>query len=108
MKKQLLTIACLFSALGLLSACAVDKEKTTLSGIGLAYQSNVKTLPDGAYYVEVEAAPAAGRVAGARGVATNLAYEHCKKMNKKMSIVEMSEDSHLLINGVVKLKFKCE
>lgn len=96
------------SALLLLSGCAVTNDKTGWSGIGMTYQSNVKTLSDGVYYTEAEAAPGAGRISGARGIALKSAHEHCKKMEKKESIIDISEDSNFLVNGVVRLKFKCE
>lgn len=105
--KTISLVTAVASAL-VIAGCAVDNQKTSVSGMGLQYESAVKTLPDGTYYVEVEAAPLAGRVSGARETASHTAREYCaSRSNKKMTVIEMKEDSHLLVNGVARLKFKC-
>ena len=95
-------------SLGLLSGCAVDKEETSRHQLGATYRSAVKTLPNGQYFVEVEAAPLAGRQSGADTVATEKATQHCAQRQQKMTVVNKVFDSHLLVNGVVRLTFKCE
>jgi hypothetical protein len=100
-------LACTLSV-GLLTGCAVDSKNSGWHGIGKTYQSEVKRLPDGNFFVEVEAAPLAGRQSGASQVATDLANNHCALSQKKMTVVKQEADSHLLINGVSRLTFKCQ
>lgn len=108
MKSPFLNISACMLAVLWLEGCAVNHEKAQFAGLGLTYQSAIQEQADGTFFVEVEAAPAAGRVTGARGMVTNLAIDHCKKMDKSMSTVSLTEDSNLLVNGVARLKFKCE
>lgn len=91
----------------LLSGCAVQNDKTKFQGLGLTYQSDVKKLNNGDYLTEVEAAPAAGRIQGAIGTATKKASDFCRVQNKSMSEVNTEIDTHLLVNGVARLTFKC-
>lgn len=91
----------------ILSGCAVQDDKTQFNGPGLTYQSNVKKLKNGDYYTEVEAAPAAGRISGATGIVNKIASDYCKAQNKAMKEVKSETDSHLLINGVARLTFRC-
>jgi hypothetical protein len=92
---------------GLLSACAVDNQKTSVNGLGLTYQSTVKPQADGSFYVEAEAAPLAGRTAGAKKVVIDQAVSHCAQTGKKMTVVDLQEGSNMVVNGVSKLRFKC-
>jgi predicted outer membrane protein len=94
--------------LGLLAGCAVDSKNSGWHGAGKTYQSEVKRLPDGNFFVEVEAAPLAGRQSGAQQVATDLANNHCALRQQKMTVVKQEAGSHLLINGVSRLTFKCQ
>jgi hypothetical protein len=91
----------------LLSGCAVQNDKTQFQGLGLTYQSDVKKLDNGDYLTEVEAAPAAGRIQGAIGSATKKASDFCRIQNKSMREVKTEIDTHLLVNGVARLTFKC-
>lgn len=91
-----------------LSGCAVQSQNLGWRGVGLTYQSAVKTLPNGDFYVEAEAAPLAGRQSGAETVTAELAADHCKQRQRKVTVVDKSVDSHLLINGVSRLTFRCE
>ena len=100
-------LACTLSV-GMLAGCAVDSKNSGWHGIGKTYQSEVKRLPDGNFFVEVEAAPLAGRQSGASQVATDLANNHCALDQKKMTVVKQEADSHLLVNGVSRLTFKCQ
>lgn len=106
MKTSIITAATVASAL-LLSGCAVKNDKTDFHGLGLTYQSHVKQLENGDYYTEVEAAPFAGRVPGAVGTANKNATDFCRSQNKAMQEVKTDRDSHLLINGVARLTFRC-
>ncbi|KID05267.1 hypothetical protein [Hafnia alvei] len=90
-----------------LSGCSVQNDKTQFQGLGLTYQSDVKTLGNGNYLTEVEAAPAAGRIQGAIGTATKKASDFCRVQNKSMREVKTDIDTHLLVNGVARLTFKC-
>lgn len=105
MKKPLLLIIALASVI--LSGCAVKNDETQFQGLGLTYQSDVKKLDNGEYYTEVEAAPTAGRVSGAIGAVNKKASDYCKAQNKAMREVKTETDSHLLINGVARLTFRC-
>ncbi|WP_273908560.1 hypothetical protein [Enterobacter bugandensis] len=89
------------------SGCAVQNDHTQFNGLGLTYRSNVKQLKNGDYYTEVEASPAAGRISGASGAANKIASDYCKVKNKAMKEIKSETDSHLLINGVTKLTFRC-
>ncbi len=90
-----------------LSGCAVDNQHTGTRGAGLTYRSAVKPLPDGNFFIEAEAAPLAGRVEGAVAVATEQATNFCALRKQQMSVVKKEVDSHLLVNGVARLTFKC-
>lgn len=90
-----------------LCGCAVEPDKVGVNIVGLTYQSTVKQLDDDQYYIEVEAAPLAGRVGGALKVAKADAENYCKEKEKELEIVEETTDSHLLVNGIGKLIFKC-
>jgi hypothetical protein len=100
-------LACTLT-IGMLAGCAVDSKNSGWRGIGKTYQSEVKRLPDGHFYVEVEAAPTAGGKSGASEVASELAKNHCSLSQQKMTVVKQEADSHLLINGVSRLTFKCQ
>ncbi len=90
-----------------LSGCAVQNDKTQFHGVGLTYQSNVKKLDNGDYYTEVEAAPGAGRIPGAIGTASKKAADFCRVQNKSVREVKTDIDTHMLLNGVARLTFKC-
>lgn len=105
MKKSIISVTILIGFL--LSGCAVQNDKTQFQGLGLTYQSDVKKLGNGDYLTEVEAAPAAGRIKGAIGTATKKASDFCKVQNKSMREVKTDIDTHLLVNGVARLTFKC-
>lgn len=91
----------------ILSGCAVQNDKTQINGLGLTYQADVKTLPNGDYFTEVEAAPFAGQISGAEGAANKKASDYCKAQNKGMKEVKLETDSHVLLNGVARLTFRC-
>ncbi len=91
----------------LLTGCAIDHHSTGSRGLGLTYQSAVKPQPDGSFYVEAEAAPLAGRQGGASAVVTEQATNFCSLRKQQMSAVKKELDSHLLVNGVARLTFKC-
>jgi hypothetical protein len=95
------------SSVMLLAGCAVEHDKTGASGLGMTYESTVKTQPDGSYYLEAEAAPLAGREGGAKRVVTSQASEFCAKQNKALNVIDLTEDSHLLVNGVARMTFSC-
>ncbi|AVF38036.1 hypothetical protein [Rahnella sikkimica] len=105
MKTSIITTTILIGSL--LSGCAVQNDKTQFQGLGLTYQSDVKKLENGDYLTEVEAAPAAGRIQGAIGTATKKASDFCRVQNKSMKEVKTEIDTHLLVNGVARLTFKC-
>lgn len=104
--KSLIFIVGLVSV-SILSGCAVKNDKTDFHGFGLTYSSNVKKISDGNYITEVEAAPMAGRVSGATGSAIENAVEFCKAQDKATRVVKTETDSHLLVNGVARLIFRC-
>ena len=105
MMKILMSVM-LFS-IAFLSGCAVENDKTSIQGLGLTYQSDVKKLDDGNYFIEVEAAPTAGRISGASAQAIKNAVDYCSAQNKMMQKIKEELDSHLLINGVAHLTFRC-
>ncbi|MBF7982039.1 MULTISPECIES: hypothetical protein [Rahnella] len=105
MKTSIITTTILIGSL--LSGCAVQNDKTQFQGLGLTYQSDVKKLENGDYLTEVDAAPAAGRIQGAIGTATKKASDFCRVQNKSMKEVKTEIDTHLLVNGVARLTFKC-
>lgn len=105
MKLAILPVALI--SMAILSGCAVENDKTTINGLGLTYQSNVKRLHNGDYVTEVEAAPTAGRISGATGSANQNAVDYCRAQNKGMKVVNTETESHLLINGVARLTFRC-
>ncbi|CAH0273146.1 lipoprotein [bacteria symbiont BFo1 of Frankliniella occidentalis] len=90
-----------------LTGCSVQNDKTQFQGLGLTYQSDIKKLDNGDYLTEVEAAPAAGRIQGAVGTANKKASDFCRVQNKSMKEVKTDIDTHLLVNGVARLTFKC-
>lgn len=95
-------------ALSTLAGCAVDNQSTGSRGAGLTYQSAVKPLADGSFYLEAEAAPLAGRQSGADATVTSQSENFCALKSKKAVMVKKEFDSHLLVNGVVRLTFRCE
>lgn len=101
------TIATSIMLVAFLSGCSVQNDKTQFHGLGLTYQSDVKKLDNGDYLTEIEAAPAAGRIQGAIGTATKKASDFCKAQNKSMREVKTDIDTHLLVNGVARLTFRC-
>lgn len=105
MKSSIIAVTVIISAL--LSGCAVQNDKTQFNGLGLSYQSEVKKLDNGDFMVEVETAPAAGRVNGSIGTASKKASDFCNAKNKAMKEVKTEVDTHLLVNGVARLTFKC-
>lgn len=105
MKISIITATVLIGAF--LSGCSVQNDKTQFQGLGLTYQSDIKKLDNGDYLTEVEAAPAAGRIPGAIGTATKKATDFCRVQNKSMQEVKTDIDTHLLVNGVARLTFKC-
>lgn len=94
--------------LGLLAGCAVNSQNTGWRGVGRTYQSAVKPLPDGNYYVEAEAALFAGRQTGADAVATELATDYCTNRKQKMVVIKKDADSNFVVNGVSRLTFSCQ
>lgn len=95
------------SAVAFLSGCAVKNDRTNIQGLGMTYNSDIKDLDNGNYFAEVEAAPAAGRISGAIAQVNKNAVEYCKAQNKSMKEIKTESDSHFLINGVARLRFKC-
>jgi hypothetical protein len=91
----------------LLTACAVDKDRTDV-GFGLAYHSKVIEGVDGSYIASVEASLARGRVGGAIELAMDDANKKCAELNKNVKVVRTDADSNFLVNGVARLTFKCE
>lgn len=90
-----------------LSACSVKNDKTQINGIGLTYQTDVTVNKNGDYSVDVEAAPGAGRISGAEGASIKIAAEYCQAKNKAVKLLKNETDSHMLINGVSRLTFRC-
>jgi hypothetical protein len=90
-----------------LTGCAIDHQSTGTRGAGLTYQSAIKSLPDGNFFIEAEAAPLAGRQDGALAVVTEQATNFCALRKQQMSVVKKELDTHLLVNGVARLTFKC-
>ncbi|EUM16599.1 hypothetical protein L465_00413 [Enterobacter sp. BIDMC 29] len=88
------------------SGCAVENDRTDV-GVGLAYHSNISKNTDGTYTAAVEASPLRGRISGAQALVTQDAVEKCHTLNKGMKVVKDETESHLLINGVARLTFKC-
>ncbi|MFW2035261.1 hypothetical protein [Acinetobacter junii] len=89
------------------TGCAVKNDRTQIEGLGLTYNSNITKDGNGHYVATVEAAPLAGRKEGAENYAIKNANEYCANQNKSMHIVNNQTKSHLIINGVAKLTFKC-
>ncbi|MBQ4852594.1 hypothetical protein J8L98_11950 [Pseudoalteromonas sp. MMG013] len=102
-KKVLSLIAVLLMSTG----CAVQHDKTEFGAIGLSYHSDIVENTDGSYYAEVEAALTRGRIGGAEGIVTKSAVEKCASLGKAMKVVKKETESHLLINGVARLTFRC-
>lgn len=90
-----------------LTGCAVQQDKTQFNGLGLTYSSNVTQDKDGNYVSAVEAAPSAGRKNGAEGAALKNAVNYCQAQNKNLNVVNKEISSHLAVNGVAKVTFKC-
>lgn len=105
MKTGIIPLVIVVSAV--LSGCSVQNDKTQFQGLGLTYQSDIKPLKNGDYFTEVEAAPAAGRIQGAVGTATKKASDFCRVQDKSMKEVKTEIDTHLLVNGVARLTFRC-
>ncbi|MDQ2139917.1 hypothetical protein RBI14_17290 [Alcaligenaceae bacterium B3P038] len=91
-----------------LTGCAVENDRTEIKGLGLAYHSNVRQLPNGDFYVENEASIGQGRVSGASANANQDASKYCQAMGKSMRVINEEKSSHLLVNGVDRLTFRCE
>lgn len=106
-KLKKIIIPILITATVTLSGCAVQNDTTRFHGLGLTYQSNIQKLENGDNFVEVEAALAAGRTSGAIGAANTKASDFCRSQGKSMKEVKMETDSHLLVNGVARLTFRC-
>lgn len=90
-----------------LTGCAVQKDKTQFNGLGLTYNSDVTQDQNGNYVAAVEAAPDAGRKKGAEGAALKKAVDYCLAQNKNLNVVNKEISSHLGVNGVAKVTFKC-
>ncbi|MCU6173000.1 hypothetical protein [Citrobacter cronae] len=105
MKKTLLYVT-LFSVITS-SGCAVKNDTTSINGLGVTYQSDVKKLENGNYLTEVEVAPTAGRTSTAIARVTKIAVDYCNAQNKTMQEEKKVTGSHLLINGVARLVFRC-
>ena len=92
----------------LLAGCAVDHQSTGFRGVGLVYESGIQTLPDGNFFMEVEAAPGAGRQSGASTVVTEKANAFCAQRSQKMVEIKRELDSNKIVNGVARLTFQCK
>lgn len=103
---RIIALLCLVPTMFVMG-CSVNNDKSDFHGMGLTYQSEVKNLKDGLYYTEVEAAPSAGRVKGATATAIMKASDFCKSQNKLMQEVNKEIDTHLVVNGVARLTFRC-
>ncbi|MCX9063917.1 hypothetical protein NLN94_23830 [Citrobacter portucalensis] len=90
-----------------IGGCAVKDDQTNIQGLGLAYTSDVKMLENGEYQANAEVAPMAGRTSGAIGTAMQSASIFCKAQNKALKIIKQDTDSHLIINGVSRITFRC-
>jgi hypothetical protein len=90
-----------------LSGCAVQSDKLGVKGVGLTYSSNIQERANQTYYTEAEAALFAGRIGGALKVVKTDAGIFCRDKGKGLEILEETTESHLLLNGVAKLTFKC-
>ena len=105
MRTRIIPLVIIMSAV--LSGCSVQNDKTQFQGLGLTYQSDIKQLKNGDYFTEVESAPAAGRIPGAIGTTSKKASDFCRVKNKSMQEVKTEIDTHLLVNGVSRLTFRC-
>ena len=90
-----------------LSGCAVENDKVGVNMVGATYESDIKQLGNDQYYIEAEAALLAGRIGGALKVVKTDAEIFCKEKGKQLQMLKETTDSHLLVNGVAKLTFKC-
>lgn len=90
----------------LLAGCAVENDHTDV-GFGLAYHSNIKENADGSYLAAVEASALRGRKGGAQKLVTADALKKCDSLGKRMEVIKDETESHLLINGVARLTFRC-
>jgi hypothetical protein len=97
----------MFSIVTVLSGCAIDHDRTDV-GFGLAYHSDVKRNDDGSWQAAVETSLMRGRIGGAKALATEDAVNKCRSENKAMKVVKDETDSHLWLNGVARLTFRCE
>lgn len=106
--KLIFSTSLIVCILGFLSGCAIDSKNSGWRGIGKTYQSEVKPLPDGNFFVETEAALLAGRQTGAAEVAKELANNHCSLRKQKMVVLKQDLTSNFLLNGVSRLTFRCD
>lgn len=90
-----------------LTGCAVSNDKTKFRGAGLTYNADISTDKNGNYVAAVEAAPLAGRKGGAEAYALQNTNKHCNHQNKTVQVIKNETKSHLLVNGVARLTFKC-
>lgn len=102
MKNTSLLLMCFI----ILSGCAVDHDRTDI-GFGLAYHSDIKKTEDGSWQAAVEASLLRGRIGGAKALVTQDAVNKCLSENKSMKIIKDETDSHLWVNGVARLTFRC-
>lgn len=100
-------IGLLILASPLITGCAVPNDKTEFRGAGLTYNADISTDRNGNYVAAVEAAPLAGRKGGAEAYALQNANKHCNNQNKTVQVIKNETKSHLLVNGVARLTFKC-
>ena len=106
MKTQLLGLAILTASVT--AGCAVQNDRTQIRGLGLSYASDIRKLPNGDYYVENEAAIGQGRISGATANANLDASKYCQSMGKSMRVIKEEKSSHMVVNGVDRLTFRCE
>ncbi|PSJ79213.1 hypothetical protein [Neisseria iguanae] len=103
---KLLAISCVLGAI-VLTGCSIDRSRTSLNGIGLAYHSDIKELGNGYYLTEVETSLASGRQSGAEAQVYKNAVDYCRSQNKTMKEAKKEASSHYLVNGVARLTFQC-
>ncbi|QLD33617.1 hypothetical protein [Mannheimia varigena] len=103
-KTFLATVLCAF----VLTGCAVKKDNTELSGLGLTYSSDVTQNAEGNYVAAVEASLISGRKGGAEAYVLKNATDFCANQNKLVRVLKNETESHLLVNGVAKLTFQCK
>lgn len=93
-------------AASILSGCAVENDRTDV-GAGLAYHSDIKPAGDGTWQAAVEASLLRGRIGGAKSLVIQDAVDKCHSEGKAMKVIRDETESHLLINGVARLTFRC-